>query len=147
MIYRSSREYLRSAFQDAGKILMRTCGKDDGQKNILRKVKEYLDRADELEAQINEEKSKETRPQHVPEALDLNMAQFMLVQALELDNNDEIDEALALYGENYSRMFHLSRDLIALLMMGTTEDFLDVVTILSSLHQEKRLNCAFWQNP
>lgn len=77
---------------------MRAYEKSDGETKILRKVREYLDRADALERQMNEESSQVNRPHNVPEALDLDMAQFLLRQALELDENDEIDEALNLYG-------------------------------------------------
>ncbi|XP_028968929.1 calpain-7 [Galendromus occidentalis] len=86
-------------YRDAGKILLRACQNSGGQTNVLKKVKDYLDRADALEAQVAEQKSQENRPQQVPEAMDLNMARFLLTQALELDNKDEIDEALVLYGE------------------------------------------------
>ncbi|OQR78048.1 calpain-7-like [Tropilaelaps mercedesae] len=77
-------------------LLYKECG---SHATVLKKAKDYLDRADRLEEQLNEQQNAEKRPQVSSEALDLRRARFLLTQALELDEAGEIDEPLKQYRE------------------------------------------------
>lgn len=77
---------------------MIACKEYDSQPMFLKKVKDYLDRADTLEAQWKEQQDAARRPKPTSEALDLSRARFLLMQALELDEAGGIDEPLQQYG-------------------------------------------------
>ncbi|XP_022665044.1 calpain-7-like isoform X1 [Varroa destructor] len=86
-------------YREASSVLMIACKEYDSQPMFLKKVKDYLDRADTLEAQWKEQQDAARRPKPTSEALDLSRARFLLMQALELDEAGGIDEPLQQYEE------------------------------------------------